>query len=345
MRRVLLVAFATAVPLVRAAPFYSTHFETSEGYTQDATINGVNGWTVTNDTAAAKSVLPALPCGAGQCLSLGPTAAASSARLTINHGEPPAGEMFVDFYIRPVASVVTNPASAEETIDIDGALVAFHRADAAATTGQFYVLDGDGNGGGQWLATGLTATVNATTGLTPSWTRLTLHQNYVTHSWNLWVNNQLAALNCGCHTTSTPGTTTYVAWNGTAQAVHIDDLYLTKTDDSRIGSSTSPGGATITEGTAANGLTAADELRYGTSPYTSDTDSDGVTDLLEIQRGTNPRNAADSAYDAACDCMQDIKLTLGTDPSAKSLFTARLYETNGPGTPEFLRYTLPIRPA
>ena len=44
------------------------------------------------------------------------------------------------------------------------------------------------------------------------WKGLTLHQNYLTHSWNLWVNNQLVALNCGCHTAATAGTTTYVAW-------------------------------------------------------------------------------------------------------------------------------------
>ena len=162
-----------------------------------------------------------------------------------------------------MASVVGSSAAAAETIDIDGALVAFHRANSTATTGEFFVLDGDGSGGGQWLATGLTVAVDATTGITPAWTRLTLHQNYITHSWNLWVNNQLVALNCGCHTAATAGSTTYVAWNGISQAIHIDDLYLTKTDDSRIGSPTSPGGATITEGTSGNGLTADDEARWG----------------------------------------------------------------------------------
>ena len=321
-------------------PVYTANFEASENYPENTSINGINGWTVTGNPSLAKSVLSPVPCSGVRCLELTANSTAQKATLSVNHGQPPAGAMFIDFYIRPVATVAASPAASAETIDIDGGLVAFHRSSATATTGQFYVLNGDGLGGGQWLATGLTANVDAITGATTSWVNLTVHHDYTQGTWNLWVNDQAAVLNCGCHTVSPPGTTTYVAWNSTTHSIHVDDIYLTMTDDSRIGSPNALKLGIYTEGVPGNGLTAGDEARYGTSPYTTDTDGDGVSDLVEIQRGTNPRDGTDTAYISQSDPMQDITLKLGPQKGAGShRWTARVYELSRGGTVESLRYT------
>lgn len=86
--------------------------------------------------------------------------------------------VWLDFYLK-----ATPRAEPPEDIPSDVAAVFYFTAD-----GKISVLNGGGNGGGQWSTLGI---------VLPEWNRVSLRMNYGTQRWSLWLNGVRVADNLG----------------------------------------------------------------------------------------------------------------------------------------------------
>ena len=85
----------------------------------------------------------------------------------------------------------------EEMLDINGARIGFFRAAGQPGQGRFWIFNGDGAGAGFWQETAAVIPVDPATGRPRSWVRLTLREDFVRGSWDLWVNGVLAVADAG----------------------------------------------------------------------------------------------------------------------------------------------------
>lgn len=87
----------------------------------------------------------------------------------------PAGkEVTIDGYYRgPTVNSKPNPLD----MDLGSSLLLFHGTDG------ILALDGDGSGGGEWISTGVMVSNS-------SFQRITIRQNYATHTWTLYIDGQ-----------------------------------------------------------------------------------------------------------------------------------------------------------
>lgn len=85
----------------------------------------------------------------------------------------PAGKQAtIDGYYRgPTINTKPNPLD----MDVSSSLLLFHQTDG------ILALDGDGNGGGSWVSTGVQVSSSA-------FQRITIRQDYTTHTWTLFID-------------------------------------------------------------------------------------------------------------------------------------------------------------
>ena len=95
--------------------------------------------------------------------------------------------MWLDFYFKPVFSPEEGlplSFSSDRT-----AVAGFVHL---GSEGEVYVVDGDGQGGGQWLSTG--STLALTGNVAQDWVRFTYRLDYASKTWDLYVDNQVIAV-------------------------------------------------------------------------------------------------------------------------------------------------------
>ncbi len=180
---------------------------------------------------------------------------------------------------------VTSTEADSKSVWIDFRLQAAARRDApeipADVAAMFYVsdsgnlmaLDGNGKGGGIWYGV-----AGASAG---DWHRITLHLNYETQRWSLWLDGVRHARNFGfarpvpyfCG----------LAIQHSAQLKNnaaLDALSVTRA----LSLADEPAGLDNDD----DGLTNAQERLLGTDPDNADTDGDGIRDNMEIALGLDP---------------------------------------------------------
>ena len=255
-------------------------------------------------------------------LVLQPASPFSQARLSLTTGTAMAGVSFVDLYIRPAAG---ENAFREEMIDVDSARIGLFKT-ATPDQAALWIFYGDGKGGGIWLATPRRLPIDQGTGQTLGWHRVTIREDSLRQTWDLWLDGVWAAGGAGFQEPRTVGAATCIF----------------------MGDRTEP--------------LALDELLVGPSnPLGPDADGDGLLDVLEQELGFNPASD-DRDGDADGDGISNLeegmdhagsgKGTKPLRPAAMGLFTLTLSQpsalVDGPvevvvkatGKAKSIRYTL-----
>jgi hypothetical protein len=221
-------------------------------------IHSQRGWSVEQGRAEVVA-------GAGRNASAGlvlePLAPFSQATLLLDAPSAPTSAGFLDFHISPAA---TSEVKLEEMLDINGARIGFYRNPQDQSYGRFWVFNGDGMGGGVWQPTAVSLAVDAATGRPAEWIRLTMREDFVGGSWDLWVNGQLAASRAGFQEPIGNHIGSYVILGDTVERLVLDDLTI-----------------------------------GGPNPLGMDQDRDGMLDVDEGRIGSNPEMADREELDAA----------------------------------------------
>lgn len=152
-------------------------------------LDGQNGWVsdkgvviLSNENLAHSGV---------NYVRIPPNADFRLAQLTLD-GSTIAKPVYLDFFVKPVA-VLDDENTALEFLDAQGALIKFIKIDRE---GQISVLNGDGQGSGDWLPIG--KPYNLTTNhQSLNWIRITLKLDFQHQIYDVWLDEQLEAVNLG----------------------------------------------------------------------------------------------------------------------------------------------------
>jgi len=341
---------------------------TGGGYVT-GTVHGQNGWGVDLGSAVVQA---GTGFGGTRGLKVEVASPFSQARLTLGAPTPAQTVIFFDFQVKGMATVATQDAQREEFLDVDGALLGLFRTSGTATLAEVFVFNGDGSGGGAWLGTGQTVTVDAGSGAATQWLRLGLRQDIVRQTFDLYVGGSMKAADCGFVESPVSRAQNYILMSHTSGAVYLDDLYIQATNP--LGTDTDKDGMTDADETSrgfnvnaddrdldtdndglsnlweyvytqdpagdpdGDGLSNSNEARYGTNPGKADSDGDGVNDNTEVSNGSNPTDAADGGLAPGNTRFAELKVGHGTASGALVGYTAKLYQIKPEGAR--LRYTL-----
>ena len=209
-------------------------------------IHGQQGWAVDQGRAEVAAGT-GLSGSAG--LVLIPSSPFSQARLSLQIGAPVGDVSFVDLFIRPIAGEGT---AREEIIDVDSARIGLFRTDVPDRAA-LWIFHGDGLGGGIWMATPLRLFIDAQTGQSLNWHRLTIREDSKHQSWDLWLDGAWACAGAGFQEPRPAGAATCIFMGDRIEPLALDEL--------RIGSA---------------------------NPLGPDADRDGLLDDLEKSLGSNP---------------------------------------------------------
>ena len=165
---------------------YETGFELEDGFQVGSLLKQEGGgWTVDQGEASIDSDVGRKN---SQALVIKPSEPFGQVSL---HLERPRGGtiVFSDFWVKPVAA----EGESEEFVDAEGAITGFFKIDGK---GQFHVLDGNGERGGEWKTAGETLFVDES-GLIENLVRVTLRQDFGAKTWDLYLDGQLTYADLG----------------------------------------------------------------------------------------------------------------------------------------------------
>jgi len=271
---------------------YTTDFESSEGFSLGS-LNGQNDWIVDQGSA----VVTGADSQAGSwSVQLEDSTPFTQVRLPLFD---PGGQSVVltDFHARPFASDLV---AKDEFLDIEGSVIGFF--ETSSGVGEFYVFDGDGVGGGSWLPTGLTATLDAN-GIASSWFRISLRQDFGTGKkfYDLHVDGVPVAMGAGLVDDTKTFPAAFIEMGHTGGDGFLDNFSIgfsnplfTDADNDGIDDSYENlfGLNTAVDDRDTDldgdGLSNADEYLYQTSADEADSDGDGESDFDEINAGSDP---------------------------------------------------------
>ncbi len=293
------IAFLLAQGLSSAPPVPSppvplpvqADFESSDGFLPGP-FQPPAGWSV---TGSAEVVMGAAPSGS-QLLRLLPGEETPGVGIELApHAE--GGVVFVDFYLKPAAAL--EPELPVWLADGTAAVVAFVAA-PDVWVAELFVVDGDGNGGGEWLATGFTLPCTADR-VAVEWLRLTYRLDYETNRWDLFANGQLLLPDLGFVNQPLPTLRRFAIQGDRAVAVEWDALTIDVrnplfadtsrdglADDWLLAHGLDPSIPQREGDGDHDGLSTLVEAWLGTHPGLADTDGDGRADGVEFAQGTDP---------------------------------------------------------
>ncbi|MEM7673026.1 MAG: hypothetical protein AAF212_06760, partial [Verrucomicrobiota bacterium] len=268
---------------------YANDFETSDGvFNGDA--SELSDWNVplglsTSVSFDAASGLQSLSVFGDADLS-----------VSLFESGPSSSVAWVDFFLKPVVVDETNlPQSISP---FRSAVVGFVHA---AESGEVFVIDGDGFGGGQWLASGAVFPVSS--GLSDNWLRLSYRLDFVTKRWDLFMDGQIVLADSGFLDNSVSSLTDFTLRSSADLSAGLDffysgilnPLYLDTSNDGL------PDSWLVAQGLNVNinqrlfdndfdGLTNLQEFQLSTLGTDPDTDADGINDGVEVSSGADPSN-------------------------------------------------------
>ena len=316
---------------------YFTGFEAGDGYIA-GTLAGQLGWTVSGDAAlidgsSYAGMRAALVGGAGTV---------SQARHSFP-ADPTQTIAFIDLFAKPTAG---SAPTSSLVVQADSGQVALVRS---ADLGELFVFDGNGLGGGTWVATGWKAPIGAD-GRLSSWVRLTLREDFAAKRWDLYVNGRLVRGELGFSDNSAR-TFSHITLSGLATFGSLFDEFFAGFDNPLFADADRDGmedawevqyglDPRVNDRNAdldADGVTNLHEYQYGTRPDVADTDGDGLPDGWEIRYGLSPTRAALPTDDSDGDGVTDLQeFAAGTNPMS--------VDTDGDGMPDGWELSFGLNP-
>jgi hypothetical protein len=286
-----LTAFLASTLVQAAEPLpYEANFDSSGGFALGA-AHGQRGWSVEEGKAVVTD-------GEGRegtrALRLEPSDPVGSVGLTVATGER-GNILYSDLYVRPGA---TNP-EAGAVMGAEGSFTGFFRIEAG---GELYIFNGDGQGGGEWLATGAKFATQDD-GSVQDWIRMSLRQDFDQKVWDLFINGKIFRTNLGFWKDAevAPQEARFTLTGHTAVPLWVDDVKIDSDsvafadadrdglpDEWEIAQGLDATVANRDEDADSDGLTNAEELVVGTSANVADTDEDGLSDGEEVSSQGNP---------------------------------------------------------
>ncbi|NBB77842.1 MAG: hypothetical protein GVY36_00085, partial [Verrucomicrobia bacterium] len=195
--------------------------------------------------------------------------------------DAPAGNQYLkatDGETPTVLSRLFEDPQSHSEVWIDFQLKVGHRAEApvelsaprAASAsyfgpdGRLRALDGNGQGGGAWLALEHPPIPEG------NWARLTVHHNYAAQTWSVWIDGGRRAESLGFR--DTVPAFSQLQFD---QLNALDDVSVAATEPAALDND-------------GDGLTNAEELALGTDPEATDTSGDGMSDGDKLAHGLDP---------------------------------------------------------
>ncbi|MDF3058175.1 MAG: beta-glucosidase [Rariglobus sp.] len=242
--------------ILGGVPFFDSFEDDAVGLFE----NGARLWQVQKNLADTVTVSSSgAPAGSHALILSGTGTAVQRNFVDASH----SAEIWLDFYVKTAPS--SNPPQA---IPQDVAAVFYTTAN-----GKIVVLDGVGNGGGEWRQLGA---------VLPTWNRLVLRMNYSSQRWGIWVNGVPYADNLGfAH--PVPYFSGFGMQHGTLQSGASANAPVTSGLDALRVQTTSIWDSTI--------LPDSWRLRHFGTLYVDpagDYDTDGINNLVEYQQGRIP---------------------------------------------------------
>lgn len=269
---------------------YEANFESSGGFELGG-LDGQRGWSVEEGSAVITE-------GEGRegsrALRLEPSDPVGSVGLTVATGER-GNILYSDLYLRPGA---TNP-EAGAVVGAEGSFTGFFRIEAG---GELYIFNGNGQGGGDWLATGAKFATQED-GSVQEWIRLSLRQDFEQKVWDLFINGKIFRANLGFWKDAevAPQEARFTLTGHTAVPLWVDDVKIDSNsvayddadrdglpDDWEVAHRLDSSLPNRDDDLDGDGLTNVEELVVSTSPSLADTDGDGMNDGDEVSVGGDP---------------------------------------------------------
>ncbi|MDD2762467.1 MAG: Ig-like domain-containing protein [Opitutaceae bacterium] len=317
---------------------YTADFEASEGYTAGP-LNEQLGWNV--DQGDAGVTAEAAFSGAHSVVLSPGTPLAKIAQTFA----PLAGQeiVFVDFFAKPVADA---DLSAATTFEVESSRTVLVRTGPG---GELWAFNGDGQGGGQWQATGFVAPLGRD-GQAQHWIRLTLRLDFVHQTWDLSANGALVAADLAFRDRTRTALTAFAVQGHAAAATRLD--YLCAATENPLFADADQDGLDDAWESAhgldpavndrdgdldGDGLSNLREWLLGTQPNLADSDGDALPDGWEITYQLDPLQAATADADADHDGLSDLQeYAAGTNPNQM--------DTDGDGFMDGVEVALGINP-
>lgn len=168
---------------------------------------------------------------------------------------PGLTHIWIDFFADLAPREVTAPA-----VTPDSAASFYRTAD-----GNLMALDGTGVGGGIWHSVGQPG---------GGWHRYTLHLNYTTQRWSLWLDGVRHVRDFG-FANPVPYFSGLTLEHEPTASAGFDRFAVDSIEPAALDND-------------GDGLTNAEELALGTDPDLIDTDGDGISDRVEVAFASNP---------------------------------------------------------
>lgn len=198
----------------------SFHFESSEGFSVGQPVNQNEAWAESDDEV----VITDVDAVSGKHAVLVPPA--EKMAMLRGHFPGRGSPTFVDAHVKPAGESYVamerfgdNPAHTTLTKVVpseDGLWAAVS------------VMDGDGNGNGEWLPTGIRFAIYD--GYPVDWLRFTYRIDYEEARWDFYLNGRLIAGDLGFVTSDVKSLTHFTFYGDASQAVYLDDFAVSESN-------------------------------------------------------------------------------------------------------------------
>ncbi|MGJ3242830.1 MAG: hypothetical protein ACFE0O_07750, partial [Opitutales bacterium] len=290
---------------------YETDFEATEGYApgplMDGTwLHGPQAPLVTDADSASGQQSLVIPGAAGQ----------TGTWMDFEPMGP--GVTFVDFFLKPVAGPLASlPVESAEPLALWTGFV------ETGGVGAIYATDGDGQGGGSWLSSGITRPLSGSSAT--DWIRYTYRLDYDKGQYDLFLDGSLILVDLGFLDSSVTSLDRFHVQAGSPGDAYLDFFYIGPSNPLFVDADRD---AIPTDYELAQGLNPNADDRAG------DLDFDLLSNLDEYFSGLGAGNP-DSDGDGRPDGLERL---LGSDPAVAESFTlaplpfAEDFESYPPGS-------------